>query len=378
MVRSSLPEYFRCQILGDLTAVAFDRDFKLIVKPYEQGANHKDPRQRAGADAERQMAHYMHRDFRDDEEVFVLHDLRIEDREQPEHDGSAGVCQIDHLVVHRWGLFIIESKSVIEEVRVRSDGSGGDEWTRVYRKKETGMPSPIRQAQRQADFLREFLQRHREEMLGKHSLGLRTIAKVVHGTDQRGFKNAPIQLIVAVSDRGKIKKIGGWKEPREPFRVFVAKADLVPDKISQELKAHRKYAGKDYGVWSMEAGEPRRVAEFLAARHVGRPGTKPTRPQRTPPTQDRKLPPNKSVGAERSQDAACKHCGSQDLTALSGKFGYYWKCGACQKNTTMPAVCSACGAKRGRDSEVRVRKDKATYFRDCKACGNSETIWTEV
>ena len=363
--------------MEDLSAVAFDKDFRLIVKPYEQGVNHKGPRQRAGAEAEKQMAFYLHRDFRDDEEVFVLHDLRIEDQEQPEQDGSPGVCQIDHLVVHRWGLFIIESKSVTEEVRVRSDGSGGDEWTRVRLQKEAGMPSPIRQAQRQANFLRAFLQRHREELLGRAPFGSRAIVKIVTGTDQHGFKNAPIQLMVAVSDTGRIKRIGGWKEPRKPFRVFVTKADLVPDKILQELKAHRKNAGRDYGVWRMRAGEPRNVAEFLAARHVGRPGTKPSRPNRTAPKQDRKRHPKRLDGAEHAQDAACRHCGSRDLTALSGQYGYYWKCGACQKNTTMPAVCSACGAKKGRDSEVRVRKDKTTYFRDCQVCGTSEIIWTE-
>lgn len=347
----------------------------MIVKPFEQVVNHRDRRLRAGADAERQMAHYLHRDFRDHEEVFVLHDVRLEDRDQPEHDGSVGVCQIDHLVVHRWGLFIIESKSVTEEVRVRSDGSGGDEWTRVYRKKETGMPSPIQQARRQEKFLRKFLQRHREEMLGKRSLGFRTVAKIVHGTDQRGFKNAPIQLIIAVSAKGRIKRIGGWEEPREPFRVFVAKADLVPDKISQELKAHRKRAGNGYGMWFMEEGEPKQVADFLAARHASRPRAKPARPQKTPPIQAPKMPPNRPTGAKHTQEAACKHCGSQDLTARSGKYGYYWKCGACKKNTKMPAVCPACGARDGGDKNVRVRKDKSTYFRDCQACGTSDTIW---
>lgn len=353
------------------------KDCWVIVKPYEQAANHRDRRLRAGAAAEKQMAHYLHRDFRDDEDVFVLHDLRIEDREQPEQDGSAGVCQIDHLVVHRWGLFIIESKSVTEEVRVRSDGSGGDEWSRVYRQKESGMPSPIRQAHRQAAFLRAFLQRHRDELLGKHALGTRTIAKIATGTDQRGFKNAPIQLLIAVSDTGKIKRIGGWKEPRDPFRVFVAKADQVPDKISQELEAHRKREGRDYGVWDMDAGEPEKVAEFLAANHVDRPSAPRTRPKGTAPRQNRKRPRNRPAGAERSQKAACKHCGSKDLTARHGKYGYYWKCAKCLNNTAMPAVCSACGAKKGQGGEVRVHKDKKTYFRDCKACGTSETIWTE-
>ncbi len=351
--------------------------FRVIVKPFEQAAIPKDRRLRAGADAEKQMAHYLHRDFRDDEEVFVLHDLRLEDRDQPEQDGSPGVCQIDHLVVHRWGLFIVESKSVAGEVRVRSDGSGGDEWTRVHGRKESGMPSPIRQAKRQSDFLRVFLQSRREEMLGKHAYGFRTIAKVATGSDQRGFKNAPIQLIIAVSDKGRIKRVGGWEEPRDPFRVFVAKADVVPDKISQELKAHRKRAGGDYGMWSMVEGEPKRVAKFLAAHHVGRTGAPPSRPKKAVPRQDHKRPRNKPAGARRSRSAACKECGSKDLAAQWGKYGYYWKCGACGKNTKMPVVCSSCGASKGRDNGVRVRKDKTTYFRDCKSCGTSETIWTE-
>ena len=357
----------------------------MIVKSYEQGADHKDRRQQAGADAESQMAHYLNRAFQHNEQVFVLHGLRLEDREQPEQDGSPGVCQIDHLVVHRRGLFIIESKSVTEEVRIRSDGSGGDEWSRVWRGKETGMPSPIQQARRQSNFLQAFLQRHREDLLGKMPLGTRGIAKVAKGTDQRCFTKAPIQQVVAVSDKGRIKRIGGWKEPSEPFQTFVTKADLVSDKITQEIAAHRKGASisrtrsdGEYGRWAVEEAETKKVAEFLAAQHVDRPGAPPTRANKTAPNQNRTRPRNKTTGAGRPANAACKHCGSKDLTARSGKYGYYWNCGACNKTTTMPVECSACGAKKGRDNGVRVRKDKKTYFRDCKACGESESIWAET
>ncbi len=356
----------------------------MIVKPYEQTTELKDPRQQAGASAERQIAHYLHRGFNENQEVYVLHDLRLEDHAQPEHDGSTGVCQIDHLLVHRWGLFIIESKSVTEEVRVRSDDSGGDEWCRVYRGKEIGMPSPIRQAQRQADFLRAFLERHREELLGKRAIGLRTIARLAAGSDQRGFNTAPIQMVIAVSDKGKIKRLGDWKEPSEPFRVFVTKADLVPDKIGQELEKHRKSAnimnaesaGK-YGWWSMKALEVEQVAEFLAAQHVGRSGASPAGSKRPARNRRRRSSRDKPASTGHSAKAICKHCDSKDLTARSGRYGYYWRCGMCQKNTAMPVECSVCGAEGKRNKEVRVRKDKTTYFRDCKACGTSETIWTE-
>ena len=95
------------------------------VRPGKQTTSQGDPRHRAGAVAESQTAHYLHRRFKDEPDVHLLHDLRIEDREQPEHDGRVGVCQIDHLIVHRWGMFIVETKSVTGEVRIRPDGSGG-------------------------------------------------------------------------------------------------------------------------------------------------------------------------------------------------------------------------------------------------------------
>ena len=88
----------------------------MIAKPYEQKTTHSEPRQQAGAEAERQMAHYLNRTFSQDPDAHVLNGLRLENRERPEQDGSPGKCQIDHLIVHRLGMFIIESKSVTEEV----------------------------------------------------------------------------------------------------------------------------------------------------------------------------------------------------------------------------------------------------------------------
>ena len=356
----------------------------MIVKPYKEKTANHEPRQGAGAAAERQMAHYLHRGFKDDPEVYVLHDLRLEDREQPEQDGSAGACQIDHLIVHSWGMLIVESKSVTEEVQIRPDGSGGDEWSRLYQGKEMGMPSPIRQARRQSDFLRAVLQPHRTELLGKIPFGLRTLAKVTSGTDQRSFMHAPIQLIIAVSDKGMIKPVGGWEPPRKPFRVFVTKADLVSDKIAQELERHRKGASMlsmqrtgEYGLWSMEPQEAMKVAKFLAARHLDRSGASPARPDRAASNHDSGSPRDKTVGAGYTAGAVCKHCRSRDIIARWGKFGYHWRCGVCGKNTAMPVVCSSCGAEGRRGKGVRVRKDGTKYFRDCDGCGTSERIWTE-
>lgn len=336
-----------------------------------------DPRQAAGAAAERQMAHYLHRGFSQDPDVHVYNGLRLEDREQPEHDGSPGVCQIDHLVVHRWGMVIIESKSVTEEVVVRPDGSDGDEWSRVYRGQEKGMASPIQQAGLQSQFLRTLLQRHRKELLGRVPVGLPSIDKLKRRLS--GFSSAPIQLIIAVSDNGRIRRSDDWKEPQEPFRVFVAKADLVPDKIAQELKLHGSKQQSDYGRWTMRAQEAKGVYEFLAARHVDRPGGRPTQLKQAAEDDVRRpAPTSRKAGRSTSsvKAACCKHCGKKDLTAMAGPYGYYWKCNSCTKNTAMPTVCSVCGTE-GRSNGVRVRKEGMKYSRECEACGKSERVWTE-
>lgn len=64
----------------------------MIVKPPNNEPLPSDPRHRAGAEAERQMAFYLHRDFSSEVGLLILNDLRLVDPDQPEHDGRPGVC----------------------------------------------------------------------------------------------------------------------------------------------------------------------------------------------------------------------------------------------------------------------------------------------
>jgi hypothetical protein len=262
----------------------------MILKPPSTTPIPTDPRLRAGVQAERQMAHDLHRAFATSANLYVINDLRLVDPEQPEPDprtggSSPGVAQIDHLVLHRYGAFIVESKSVTGTVTVRDDG-GGDEWTRDGK----GMASPLRQAERQGEFMRTLLDRNSAKLVGSYGFGLKTLAKVVRGSDQRGFWSMPIQGIVAVSDGGRIDRHKGWKAPEGKFASFVSKADNVPSEIRREFDKHRKaVVGQftkpgvygDYGFWGMKAEELTAVADFLIANHTPRPT--PSAPAKAPP-----------------------------------------------------------------------------------------------
>ena len=169
--------------------------------------------------------------------------------------------------------------------------------------------------------------------------------------------------------------------------MFVTKADQVPDMIDRELERHR--AGSrlltvkpmgEHGLWSMEAGEAEAVARFLAARHSERLGPPAVSSNRAPANRLQIANPDSDPArAKPAVEAVCKHCGSKHLSARSGKYGYHWRCGTCGKNTKIPVQCSACGAQRQRDNAItKIRKEGTTYFRDCKACGTSEVVWSEA
>ncbi|MDE0058538.1 MAG: nuclease-related domain-containing protein [Defluviicoccus sp.] len=355
----------------------------MIAKPYQHKADQSDRRLRAGAAAERRVAYHLQCCFEDHPEVHVLHDLRIEDPEQPQPDGSPGAFRFDHLVVHRRGMFLIESRSVAGEVTIRSDGSGGHKWVRLYGGRETEMPCPIERAETRAEFLRGFLERRREELVGKLPFGSRTVAKIVDGTDRLGFRHAPLQLVFAVSDYGIIEKIDGRKRPGQAFPPVVGKADTIPDRVCREIARHRKGSGilcvgrgRAYGGWRMAGEDAAGVAGFLAALTADDPAAPPARCDE--PVDD-DIPRRSGAGhgdGARADEAACRHCDGRELAAGSGDYGYFWICDSCGRNTLMPLVCSACGAKGRRNAKVRIRNERDAYLRDCRECGLSETVWT--
>ncbi|MEL7484827.1 MAG: NERD domain-containing protein [Planctomycetota bacterium] len=348
----------------------------------------------AGKRAEDQMAFYLNRDLRSNNRLHIIHDLRVVDPDQPEHNGLPGVCQIDHLVLHQHGAFIIESKSVSEEITVRPLSSGGDQWTRRYQGRNKGFPSPIKQAERQAALLRNLLQDNKGRLRAKMSVGLRTVAKALSGTDQRGFRHMPIQIIAAISDNGSIKELGGWKPPQQPFRSFLCKADSVSELINEELNKHRAWLTntfkpdasetKYYGLWSMKPDELNAVHAFLQSHNTPKQSTAPkptaTAPQQ-PPAFDLPAPqttaPEPQPRPPQSAATACKACNGPNLTAKSGRYGYYWACNDCNTNTAMPATCEACGQNGKATKAVRIRKDGPRYFRDCQACGIDQLVWRE-
>jgi len=338
----------------------------MIVKELDAPVVSGDALRRAGRAAEEQMAFYLRRAFKDDADTRVLNGLRVE------HNGE--VAQIDHLVLHPFGLVIVESKSVTATVRINARG----EWTRWYGGSARGMPSPVLQAERQRDVLHTLLV-SREDL---------------HYHDLYG------DVVIAISDQGVIQR------PRDLDLAAIAKADQVPSQIRKRIAFYQLThdGAKGTGVqgllslafsWlpsayrattMLDSGALDHVAAFLIEQHRpskpavahGHTATTDTLPYQAHAaaqaarSAQRQIP----VAEQQSQPRPprvyrCRRCGSERVEIAYG-YSYYFKCQDCNSNTAINECCTACGEKQ------RIRKSGARYFLDCERCATSILYFTDA
>lgn len=322
------------------------------------------PEEKAGYKAEKQLAHYLERAFHNHKEIFVIDNLRFE---------TAGIfTQIDHLVLTRHAAFIIESKSVTSAVKYNDK----EEWERVWDNHWRGIPNPLKQAERQAKALRDFLQENRESLRGKF-LGIK----------QKGFLSMPIHCVVAISDAGSIKRSG-----EDIYTQKVMKADLVTDYILKEHDQYLKNKSFMDSSWNFLENEMEKTIAFLLEAHEpfpvpeekenACPATttqsesvkKPKSPVKKtvpaplktekapPPTPTQPLPAVPSVNIIEPPEG-CPECKQKMKIMWGAKFkNYYWHCEKCHKNVAINHKCPNCKDK------LHLTKQGLRYDLYCPNC----------
>jgi len=105
-------------------------------------------RLRKGIQGERDSAHYLDSYFKGNENLAVIHDLRLV------VDGD--VAQIDHMIINRaLGMYLIETKNYSGNLVINDHG----EYTVEYDDFRFGIPSPMEQSRRHERILAKLLER---------------------------------------------------------------------------------------------------------------------------------------------------------------------------------------------------------------------------
>lgn len=312
----------------------------LEARAAKPGAAHRSAKadlakRKAGFKGEAESTYLINFDFADSPNWAVLHDLRLE-------HGSR-TAQIDHLLINRWmEFFVLETKHFRSGIRINEDG----EFLRWndFRKSYEGMASPLQQNER-------------------HIAVLSDVVGEIELPNRLGFRIAPtFHSLVLVAPSARIMR------PEQLDTSSVIKADQLKPRIWREIDGPNPVAFLLKSAARLVSSETVEfVGKQLATLHR-RPGASvapvafasPTRrAQRIEPSLGSMPAP-----AREPLGPACKGCQGHAGAILYGRYGYYFKCDACEANTAIRFTCKPGHAPR-------LRKAGDEFHRDCAGCGTS-------
>jgi len=281
---------------------------------------------KAGLNAEHQMSHYLKRAFADTQGILVLNGIRLES----DNDSA----QIDHLIIHKYGMIIIESKSVHGTIEINEHG----EWHRLGFSE--GMASPVEQAKRQAVFLKKYLNKSDLKRSSDSWLAI---------FDDSSLEKVSIDVLVAISDTGIIM--------RQTNMDKVYKADMITDKINQIIEHYQEQDGffNLNTPLTLSIETRNEIGKFLVQNHTRLP--------------IKHFGHNSTIPAPVVAKFHCLKCGSEDINILFGHT-YYFKCKKCDENMPIPKEnCPKCG------QQLKLRKGGNQFYIECKPCGTSKLFF---
>lgn len=290
---------------------------------------------------EQNSAYYLDFRYKDSLNWALIHDLRIE------HRGR--VAQIDHLLINRFlDVYVLESKNYYYGVKITEEG----EFLVWDGKGYQVIESPYEQNQRHIMALQAAIE---DRNLSPLRLGFAIPIN---------FRN-----VVLISPTSKL-----LKPNRATFDLstvikadtFVTSAETNMNKksIIEAPKIIGSDTLRDFGEKLVRLHRP---GSFdYAARYDLKLSNASTKEEAIPvvvETVRAEIPP---AVAKPEVQQLCRKCQSDNLSILYGKFGYYFKCNACEGNTPIKISCGKDGHNE------RLRKDGLKFYRECADCGSSK------
>lgn len=295
----------------------------------------------SGERNEQNSAYYLDFYYKDSLNWVLIHDLRID------HRGK--VAQIDHLLINRFlDIYVLESKNYYYGVKITEEG----EFLVWDGKGYQAIESPFEQNKRHIDALQKTVD---DRNLAPKRLGFAIPIK---------FRN-----VVLVSPTSKLLKPNSATFDLSSVikaDAFVSSVDKAMDKKSI-LEAPKIIGSDTLREFGQKLVRLHRPGSYDYAAKFGLKLTDVA--EREVPTPITAIPDeviSSSPAVAVPVKPLCRNCQSDKITILYGKYGYYFKCSACEGNTPIKISCGKDGHNE------RIRKEGQKFYRECSDCGSSE------
>ena len=296
-----------------------------------------------GYKAEKDNAYYLDFYFKDNPRNILLHDIRIE------HNGE--VAQIDHIIINRLGIEVLESKSFSGELTIKADGSLNVK----YGNKIQTFPNPIEQNNRHVKILSEFLKENMELPQNLKLFGI-PISSTVLINPKTTLTNDKLPKGFLRADsfitdwKSRVDKMGAITV----FKTIGTIISLERAKdIANLLIKHHKAKYFDY------------EKKYSIKKDIKKKSSiKPMQMYMKESVLE-----NPTIIKNHNTNCLCSKCKSPNLEIRYGKYGYYFKCLFCNGNTAIKLTCSTSNCK------PRLKKSKLNFYKICDICGANELFF---
>ena len=250
--------------------------------------------------------------------------------------------QIDHLILHKCGMIVIENRSETADIDINLIG----QWTQTYKNKSLKITSPLEQGERKMEFIRSVLE-HNHKLL-----------RLKTSKNQNDFKEFAFDLIVAISDHGNINSSSG----NSPIEI--CRRSNVVDTILQIAEDQRKEAASIFPriyrqSKALNNDELFRLTAYFRKSHTPLDRSKIRQNQTS--TQAKVLKPSYY---------SCENCGSKQVF-MEHNNGYQLYCLDCSHILEIDKHCNSC------NKQAYVRRDENKFYLECENCLNNELIFVD-
>lgn len=267
--------------------------------------------------SEKDNAYLLDFELKDSKNIVVLHDIRIE------HNNR--VAQIDHILISRLEVTVLESKSFSGTLTIKDDGS----LLVTYGKNKNTYPNPIEQNRRHVQVL---------ENLINDKFNLQTNTKLFGGL--RFDAKVLINPKTTITNR---KLPSGFE-----------RADSYLTKREKDIDNMSAIKVLSMASKIMTIDKVKELGEFLIQNNK-------------PKSYDYK---NKYriKTSQKNEKYKCTKCESQNLQVNYGR-NYYFKCLDCKNNIPIKHTCKT------KDCKPKTKKRKLQFFKICEVCGIDEFFY---
>ena len=287
--------------------------------------------------AEKENSYHLDFHLGDSKNHILLHNIRLEN--------NGKTAQIDHMLINRMGITLLESKSFKGILEIREDGS----LSVNYGKYIKTFPNPIEQNNRHKIVVESLINDFFDLPLNVKALGGMKFYTKVLIDPRTSIKNKKLTDGYERSDRYATSRLEEI-DKMNPLTVLKTAATMLTIDTAKELA---KFLLKQNKPLTFDYTQKYRIktnSSFIAEKSV-----------------------NYEKKNEVSRDIqqtlfSCNKCKSTNLEVWYGR-NYYFKCPDCENNIPIKHTCKTSSCK------PRTKKRKLQFFKICEACGIDELFY---